>query len=78
MKIIDGNNLILGRVASYVAKAAILGDKIAIVNTDKLVMSGSRSFIIHVRKQIIYHSRSTFDTGPARQAEQRCLLPATA
>ncbi|HLD33934.1 MAG TPA: 50S ribosomal protein L13 [Candidatus Nanoarchaeia archaeon] len=46
MKIIDGNNLILGRVASYVAKAAILGDKIAIVNTDKLVMSGSRSFII--------------------------------
>src|SRR3989344_8835016 len=46
MKIIDGNNLILGRVASYVAKAAILGEKISIVNTDKLVMSGSRAFII--------------------------------
>ena len=46
MRIINGEHLILGRLCSNVAKAALLGEEITIVNTEKIVMSGTRQFII--------------------------------
>lgn len=44
--IIDGENAILGRLASYAAKQALLGKKVIIVNSEKVVVSGSRRNII--------------------------------
>ena len=40
--IIDGKNLILGRLAAFAAKQALLGEKIIIVNSEGVVISGSR------------------------------------
>ncbi|MCC7576617.1 MAG: 50S ribosomal protein L13 [Methanomethylovorans sp.] len=42
MTIIDANGLILGRLASDVAKRLLAGEKVDIVNAEKAVISGSR------------------------------------
>ena len=46
MIIIDGTNQILGRVAVYSAKKALLGEQIAIINCEKIILSGTRTFIL--------------------------------
>ncbi len=40
--IIDANNLILGRLGTFVAKKALLGEKIDIVNSENCVITGNR------------------------------------
>jgi len=44
--VIDANGLILGRLASKVAKRLLCGEKIAIVNSEMTIISGKRSSII--------------------------------
>ncbi len=44
--IIDGNNAILGRLASFVAKKALSGEKINIVNSEKILVSGSEKNVL--------------------------------
>ncbi len=44
--IIDADGLLLGRMASYVAKSLLTGDEIAIVNAEKTIISGTRSRIL--------------------------------
>jgi len=48
--VIDANGLILGRLASKVAKRLLCGEKIAIVNSEMTVISGKRSSIIEEYK----------------------------
>ncbi|MFH1589112.1 MAG: 50S ribosomal protein L13 [archaeon] len=43
--IIDATDLILGRMASVVAKKVLLGQEIVIVNSDKAVLTGSKKDI---------------------------------
>ena len=45
MKIIDGKNAILGRLASYAAKEALKGEDIAIVNCEQIVITGNKKNI---------------------------------
>ncbi len=40
--IIDGTDLILGRMAAFVAKKALLGETIDIVNCENIVISGDK------------------------------------
>jgi len=40
--IIDGTDLILGRLATYVAKQALLGEKIDVVNAEKVIVTGNK------------------------------------
>ena len=42
MKVIDGKDAILGRLASYVAKEALKGEEIAILNCEKIIITGSK------------------------------------
>ena len=42
MKIIDGKNAILGRMAAYVAKEALKGEDIAIVNCEQIIITGNK------------------------------------
>jgi large subunit ribosomal protein L13 len=42
MKIIDGKNAILGRLASYASKEALKGEDIAIVNCEQIIITGNR------------------------------------
>lgn len=43
--VIDAENAILGRLASFSAKQALLGKKVIIVNSEKAVISGNRKNI---------------------------------
>jgi large subunit ribosomal protein L13 len=45
MKIIDGENLILGRLASFAAKEALKGERITILNCEKIMISGKKQQI---------------------------------
>jgi large subunit ribosomal protein L13 len=40
--IIDGKDLVLGRLASFVAKKLLSGEKVTIVNAEQVVISGRR------------------------------------
>ncbi len=42
VKVIDANNLILGRMATVIAKRLLLGESIVILNAEKAVVSGKR------------------------------------
>lgn len=53
VKIIDASRLILGRLATYVAHQAIIGEKVILVNCEKAVVSGSRLGI-----EAHYHERT--------------------
>lgn len=45
VKIIDGKNAILGRLASYAAKEVLGGEKIIILNCDEVVITGNKKNI---------------------------------
>jgi len=45
MKIIDGKNAILGRLASYVAKQTLKGEEIIILNCQEIIITGNRKYI---------------------------------
>ena len=44
--VIDANNAILGRLASFAAKQALLGKNVIIVNCSEAVVSGGRDSVI--------------------------------
>ena len=46
MKIIDADNMVVGRLASYVAKNLLKGEEIVIVNAEKSVIVGNKKRII--------------------------------
>ena len=43
--IIDGKDAILGRLASHVAKLALKGEEVGIVNCEQIVITGNKKFI---------------------------------
>ncbi|MCH8945339.1 MAG: 50S ribosomal protein L13 [Nanoarchaeota archaeon] len=45
MKIIDGKNAVLGRLASYVAKGALKGEGFVIVNCENVIITGNKQAI---------------------------------
>lgn len=45
MKIIDGKNAVLGRVASYVVKEALKGEEIAVLNCKQIIITGNKKDI---------------------------------
>jgi large subunit ribosomal protein L13 len=45
MKIIDGKNAVLGRLASYVAKEALKGEEIVILNCNQVIITGNKKNI---------------------------------
>lgn len=47
MAVIDAENMILGRLASVVAKRLLQGEDIVIVNAEKAVIIGDKHFIIN-------------------------------
>ncbi|MBW2993609.1 50S ribosomal protein L13 [Candidatus Woesearchaeota archaeon] len=51
--IIDATNKILGRLATFAAKQALLGEKIEIVNCENAMITGNRKWLIkeYARKQ---------------------------
>jgi large subunit ribosomal protein L13 len=50
-EIVDASNLILGRMASYVAKKALEGNRIVVLNAERAVISGTRERVVARAKQ---------------------------
>ena len=48
MKIINGKNAVLGRLASYAAKQALQGEEIIILNCEQIIITGNRK---NIRKE---------------------------
>jgi large subunit ribosomal protein L13 len=62
MAVIDGNNLILGRMASLVAQRLLNGEEINIVNAEKVIISGRRDATFGRYKR--YVDRGSREFGP--------------
>lgn len=45
MKIIDGTNAVMGRLASYVAKELLRGEEINVVNCNKMIITGNKETV---------------------------------
>jgi large subunit ribosomal protein L13 len=45
MKVIDGKNAVLGRLASYVAKESLKGEEVNIVNCGEIIITGNKKFM---------------------------------
>lgn len=63
MKIIDGKNTVLGRLAAYTAKQALKGEEIAIVNCEQTIITGNKEFIKQNLEEKRTHVGST-QKGP--------------
>ena len=62
MKVIDAENMVLGRLAGHVAKQALLGYEVAVVNSEKAVITGNKKAIIDKYK--VRRERGAPRTGP--------------
>ena len=51
MKIIDATNLKLGRLASKVAKEALSGEQVSVVNAEKAVITGRKKDIFSTYRE---------------------------
>ncbi len=45
-EIVDASNLILGRMASYVAKKALSGNRVVVLNAERAVISGTKERVV--------------------------------
>ena len=60
MNIIDGKGAVLGRLASYVAKEALKGEEIVILNSELVIITGNRKNIeesFHTRRSRVGSSQ---------------------
>lgn len=60
--IIDATDLIVGRLSATVAKRALLGEKIDIVNAEKAVITGNKTYILSEYQR--RHGMGTWAKGP--------------
>jgi len=64
-KVIDANGIILGRLASYAAKQALLGENIVILNAEKAIVSGKPKLITKQKaKKLEIKNKATLNEGP--------------
>ena len=78
MTIIDANGLILGRLASIIAKKLLLGEKINIINAEKAVISGRKREIIERYKTWLQIRTATAPwRGPLHPRRPDLLLKRT-
>ena len=62
---INAENLILGRVASFAAKKALLGEEVIIVNAEKAVITGSKKDVLKkIKGKLDLHPKGNPLRGP--------------
>lgn len=59
MVLIDATNLILGRVASFAAKKALLGENIDIINCENTVITGNKKRTLADYKEKLHRGSKT-------------------
>lgn len=79
--IINAENMVLGRLSSFIAKKALLGEKVDVVNADKAVIIGSKKVILkkYNRKRNLgeAHDKAIFPRAAERLVRRtiRGMLP---
>ncbi|MBN2333915.1 50S ribosomal protein L13 [Candidatus Bathyarchaeota archaeon] len=73
--VIDGDGLILGRMASIVAKRLMAGEAIDIVNAEKIVVSGKRKMVIEREKEFL--NVGGFGKGPIHYRQPHRIVRKT-
>ena len=73
--VIDGEGLILGRMASIVAKRLLAGETIDIVNAEKIVVSGKKQMVIKDRKEFL--EVGGFEKGPVHYRQPHRIVRRT-
>ncbi|MEM4246661.1 MAG: 50S ribosomal protein L13 [Candidatus Bathyarchaeia archaeon] len=62
---VDAENAILGRLASYVAKEALKGRSVVVVNAEKAVISGSKEGVLaDVKMRLETHTLGAAEKAP--------------
>ena len=62
MIVIDAKNLILGRFSTYVAKQALIGEEVRVINCEKAIVSGKKASSIRETQETA--NRGTPAKGP--------------
>lgn len=79
--ILDAKNLIVGRMGTFVAKQALLGETIDIVNCEKAVIVGKKEEVLERykhKREMGTHAKGPFtDRNPAKMVRRiiRGMLP---
>ncbi len=71
--IVDGENALLGRVASFAAKKLLLGNRVVILNCDKALMSGNKRNILEDFRTKMRKGGSS-QKGPHHSREPRRIV----
>lgn len=71
-RVIDATNLIVGRLASYVAKRAILGEEFVIINSDKAIVTGNKKQIFAKYRR--FREMGTPTQGPYIKRKSRDII----
>ena len=70
--IIDADGLILGRMASYIAKLLLSGYRVIVVNAEKAIISGERKRVVDGYKLLL---RVKTHRNPYKQSRKRPRTP---
>jgi len=73
--VIDGDGLILGRMASEVARRLLAGETIDIVNAEKIVVSGKRQMVVD--KELEFLGVGGHEKGPVHYRQPHRIVKKT-
>lgn len=72
-EVLDATSAVVGRVASFAAKKALLGNRVIIVNSEKAIVIGEKANIIQKYKTKIVRGRGK-QKGPYFPREPEAIL----
>ncbi len=58
--VVDGTNMVLGRLASRIAKLLLEGYRVHVVNVEKVVVSGRKNMVVQAYKRTILNVKSHY------------------
>ena len=65
MILVNAENRVMGRLASFVAKKALEGEKVTILNAEKVIITGSRESAMHkLQTRLGLHGKGNPEKGP--------------
>ncbi|MFC2163329.1 50S ribosomal protein L13 [Candidatus Altiarchaeota archaeon] len=68
MKYVNAEGCVLGRIASYVSKQALMGEQVIVVNAEKALISGERKTLERERKETLeIKNLGNYTKGPFHQ-----------
>ncbi len=75
MKVIDATDLIVGRLATKVAKAALLGEEVHVINCEKAVFTGDSTQVF--QRYLQRYHRGTPSKGPFIHRQAHAIVKRT-